>query len=99
MRETLLRASPSEKQFAAMFEGLLRLRNWTYYHTFNSRHSAPGFPDYVCVRHRVVYVELKAERGKVSDAQSKWLLRLKNAGAEAWVFRPSQWAEIERVLS
>lgn len=77
------------------FAGLL---GWTTYHTHDSRHSAAGFPDLVLVRERIVYIELKTERGRIRVEQYAWLERLKAAGAEAYIFRPSDWAEIERVL-
>lgn len=100
MKADLLRAAPSEKQFAAMFERYAKLRGWVYFHAWNSRHSVAGFPDYVLVRGRaVLFVELKTDKGKVSPAQEGWIERLRAADQEAVVWRPSQWAEIERVLT
>ncbi len=52
-----------------------------------------GFPDLVLVRDRVVFVELKAERGRTSPEQLDWLAALANAGAEQYVWRPSDWAD------
>ncbi len=100
MKATALRAEPTERQFAAMVEKYLNLRGWAYYHTWNSRHSAPGFPDYVCVRGRwaPVYVELKTNRGKLSVAQSEWIERLKQAGQEVYVWRPRDWDQLCEVL-
>lgn len=45
--------------------------------TFDSRHSAAGFPDCVFVRApRMLLVEFKSERGELSDAQRQWALEL-----------------------
>jgi hypothetical protein len=59
-----------------------------------------GFPDCVLVRDRVVFCELKAHKGRLSDAQSVWLDELELAGVETHVWRPQDWTDgtIERVL-
>jgi hypothetical protein len=59
-----------------------------------------GFPDCVLVRDRVIFAELKAERGRTSPEQLDWLAALANANAEQYVWRPSDWAsgEIEAAL-
>lgn len=48
-----------------------------------------GFPDLVLVRERVIYVELKAEGARLSPAQREIHDRLRDAGAELHVWRPS----------
>jgi hypothetical protein len=58
-----------------------------------------GFPDLVLVRERVIFVELKAQDGKVSPDQLVWLGALEIAGAEVHVWRPSDWEEVQRALS
>lgn len=75
-----------------------RLSGWVLYHTHDSRRSPAGFPDLVLVRERVVFAELKAEKGRVTPEQLAWLGRLWQAGAEAYLWRPSGWPEIERLL-
>ncbi|MCJ7829360.1 MAG: VRR-NUC domain-containing protein [Dehalococcoidia bacterium] len=57
-----------------------------------------GFPDLVLVRERVVYAELKSEKGKVSDAQWAWKDALQMAGKEIYVWRPSDWDSIVEIL-
>ena len=69
------------------------------YHTYDSRRSQRGFPDLVLVgKHKVVYVELKSARGKVSNEQREWLTRLTSAGQAAYVWRPDDWPSIEVFL-
>jgi VRR-NUC domain-containing protein len=54
--------------------------------------------DLTLVRDRVVWVELKTETGKVSAAQREWLDALKAAGAEAYIWRPSDLERVGQVL-
>lgn len=58
-----------------------------------------GFPDLVLVRDHVVYAELKDRRGQLSHEQRVWVDRLRRAGAAVYVWRPSDWDEIEQVLA
>ena len=58
-----------------------------------------GFPDLVLARPpRIMFVELKAERGVSSPAQDMWLELLVKSGQDMKVWRPSDWPEIERTL-
>ena len=49
-----------------------------------------GFPDLVLAHPsgRVIFAELKSDKGKVSPLQSRWLSVLEQ-GAVVWVWRPS----------
>lgn len=69
---------------------LARFGGWTLrYHTFDSRHSAAGFPDLVLVRvPELLIVELKTDKGKVTDDQQTWLEALAACGLETHVWRP-----------
>lgn len=58
-----------------------------------------GFPDLVLARDRLLFVELKADRGRLTDDQQVWLDRLEHAGADARVWRPADWPEIEATLT
>jgi hypothetical protein len=94
---------PSEKEFQAMVVELGRALAFTsIYHTFDSRRSAFGFPDLVLVspaRRRIVYLELKGERGKLTLEQAVWLRELSAAGAEAHAVWPRDWDAVARGLS
>lgn len=54
---------------------------------------ASGFPDITAVRgRRLLFIELKSTRGKVTAAQQDWLARLRDAGVEAVLVRlPVDW--------
>jgi len=65
-----------------------------------------GFPDLVLVRDgRIVFAELKSERGRLSAAQKDWLGELRKAAAwcgvsvvvELW--RPSDWDDVVACLT
>ncbi len=62
------------------------------YHVFDSRRSEPGYPDLTLVGlSGVVFRELKSSTGRLTPAQRTWLDRLSQAGADADVWRPSDW--------
>lgn len=75
-----------------------KLSGWLVYHTHDSRRSPEGFPDLVLVRGpRLVVAELKSETGVLSPAQKEWISALSRT-AETYVWRPSDWPEIEETL-
>lgn len=73
-RRTGVAGDELEQAFAYKVEALLNLYGWRWYHTHDSRRSAPGFPDYAAVRGpELIFAELKAERGRLRPAQREWL--------------------------
>lgn len=89
-------AGLSEEQFQAQVVQVAKSLGWMVYHTFDSRRSASGFPDLVLVHpvQGVLFRELKTVRGVVSAAQRRWLVSLVAAGADAGVWRPSDWDDV-----
>lgn len=87
-----------EKHFQALVVFYARSRGWRVYHTYDSRRSEPGFPDLVLVRNEVLYRELKAEKGRLTDAQKVWGESLTEAGANYAVWRPSMIQQIYKEL-
>jgi hypothetical protein len=80
--------------------GLAPMLGWRLcYHTLRSKGSQSGFPDRVLVRERVIFAELKREKGKPTDSQIEWLDQLAFAGAEVYLWRPSDLEEIGQILS
>lgn len=57
-----------------------------------------GFPDLVLVKERVIFPELKSEKGKLSDAQKAWRDALLAAGGEYYCWRPSDFENIVECL-
>lgn len=98
----------SEKDFQSQFEELAHLYHWHVAHFRASRTlhgwatavtaDGKGFVDNVCVRDRVIWVELKVEDAKLSEDQKAWNEWLKEAGQEVYVWYPSDWDEIVKIL-
>ncbi len=104
----------TERSFMGQVLAYARLMGWRVWHdqaTNTARRcsgcgtvrrtprNAAGLPDLILVRRpRVVWAELKAERGKTSDDQHAWLDDLRASGQRVYLWRPSDWEEIERVL-
>jgi hypothetical protein len=89
-------------------EALLTLYGWRFFHAPDNRpgrngavqNIKAGYPDLTAVRGtRLLYAELKRETGKTTPDQDAWLADLAAAGAECYVWRPSDLAEIARVLA
>ena len=59
-----------------------------------------GFPDLVLVRPpEVLFAELKSEKGRMTAKQEKWREALSQCtGVRYYLWRPSDWGEIERVM-
>ena len=91
----------SERGFQTLVLELARLTGWLAYHTFNSRRSAPGYPDLCLVRGNVcVMAELKTNTGRVTQAQQAWLKALSAVpGIETALWRPRDWDIIEAILT
>lgn len=79
----------SEAQFQQQVLDVAHLRGWWTHHEYDSRRGTPGWPDLVLVRERIVYAELKTMRGRVSKEQKDVMARLQAAGAEVYLWRPS----------
>lgn len=76
---------------AAVAEG------WLFYHTFDSRRSAPGFVDCVMAKpgKPLLMWELKVPGGVVTLAQQRWLAVLGQVThVEAGIWRHDQWDEL-----
>lgn len=90
----------TEAQWMAQVVKYAKLMHWRVYHTYRSDRSEAGFPDLVLVRRpRVVFAELKAQRTPVTGAQRDWLADLRACGQETYLWRPSDWSTVERVLA
>lgn len=100
----------NERTFQSEIMYLARLTGWLVWHFNDSRRQvaagrfvgdkdAAGFPDLVLARERVVFIEVKTLKGKLSDKQRRCIQALEDAGQEVYVFRPDDWDTIKRVLA
>ena len=92
-------ADLTEKEWAAQVVQLAQTLGFKRYHTYRSTRSAPGWPDEALVRDRLILLELKAEKGRLSDAQKDWIRALLAAGVEVYVARPSDLEDLAQVLT
>jgi hypothetical protein len=105
--DILTRPPMTEKQLQAAVVELAGWCGYLVYHPWLSIRSAGGFPDLTLVRRidhgppRLIFVELKSERGLVSARQKQWAAALLAAGAEVYTWKPVHWLDgtIERILS
>lgn len=89
----------SEQDFQRRIIALANAHGWLVYHTYDSRRSEPGFPDLVMARDRLIFAEVKTAFGRATREQTFWLQRLAEAGAEAYLWRPSDWDDICAILT
>jgi hypothetical protein len=107
-----LARAESESDLQRRTLDLARLTGWKAMHMNDSRRQvggrligdadAAGWPDLVLAHPRrglCLVIELKSEVGRVSDSQQEWLLTLAKCGIDARVWRPSDWPQIENVLT
>lgn len=90
----------SERDFQAQILDLAHLFGWTVYHPMLSKWSERGWPDLaMCRPPRLILAELKAEKGKVSEHQERWLAMLRACpGVETYLWRPADFDAIAEVL-
>lgn len=81
----------SERDLTRQVAELAVLFGWRRYHTWLARHSPAGFPDETLVRgERLIFAELKSEKGKLTPAQVEWLRALRQVRTvEVYEWRPS----------
>jgi hypothetical protein len=86
----------SEAALQANILDAAKALRWLRYHTHISRKSQPGFPDLVLVherQQRLIFAELKTEKGPVTPEQVEWLHQLRTTGrCEVYIWRPRHWA-------
>ena len=89
----------TEAEFQRAVIDLCRWLGLHYFHDNDSRRNRAGFPDLViCGNGGVLYRELKTERGRIRPEQATWLDRLRQAGADADVWRPSDMSRVTSEL-
>lgn len=89
----------TEAEFQKKITDLCDWLHLKWHHETDSRKSKRGWPDLVIAGDNgVIFTELKRENGKVSPEQQEWIDQLRVAGATVYVWRPSDWDEVERVI-
>lgn len=100
----------SEKQFQQQVIELARRLGWHVWHVSDSRRFvggrafgdplAAGLPDLIMIRPpRVVFIELKTNKGRVRPSQKETLALLDQcAGVEVYLIRPRDWEKLVAIL-
>ncbi len=90
----------TEKQFTQQVKDLAQMLGYRYYHPWLAIHSPRGFPDVCLIKgKRLIFAELKTDKGVVSPAQTEWLEALKATGkCEVYLWRASQLQEVLDIL-
>jgi hypothetical protein len=98
-----------ERDFGTQIEHLLDLFGWTWKHDepavrqsgqwATSFRGDKGFPDYVATRDgRLIFAEIKNERGRLTGSQADWLDVLGKTSAEVYLWRPDDLHTIKELL-
>jgi len=98
---TIERIPVTEKDLREQVRTLCKLFGWKMYFSWTSIHSPRGFPDLVLAnpgQRRVIFAELKSEKGQLTDYQREWLDTLEPAGAEVYLWRPGDIEGIADIL-
>ena len=90
----------SEKDLQRQVLELARRYRWHAYHPALSKWSERGWPDLALVRPpRLVFAELKSEKGKTTEHQERWLALLRACPSiEVFLWRPSDLERVAEVL-
>jgi hypothetical protein len=95
----------TEEQFLRQVLTYARARGWRAMHMHDSRRAhfhadSRGFPDLLLLRgERLVFTELKRDKGRTTPEQLAWNLALSEACDEVHIWRPMDWLEIVKVLA
>ena len=108
----------TEAQFQRSVIELAQLNGWKVAHFRKAQNGkgawrtavaadGAGFPDLVLARDRVIFAELKTDKGRVRPEQRAWLDALTCAGVnthraasvETVVWRPRDWNDIQETLT
>lgn len=101
----------SEREFQNAVVELAKWTGWMVYHPLPAQNirghwrtptlGDVGFPDLVLAHPKrgVIFAELKSRVGKLSEAQERWIITIRAAGGEAYVWRPADLQLIRTILS
>lgn len=96
----------TEGQLLQTVIAIAKACNYRVYHTFCSVRSQAGYPDLTLLRTgpnpgdtRLIFIELKSSRGRVTPEQREWLGALARVpGVEVYVWRPEDLSDVESIL-
>lgn len=88
-----------EKTFENKVKKYLKEKNIWHVKYFANTFTKVGVPDILaCVNGKFLAIELKAEKGKVSELQEYNIDKIKESGGIAIVLRPSKFEEFKKLI-
>lgn len=89
-----------ERELQQLVADLCTWLGLPHFHPLNAKGMRAGWPDSVIIGQRILYRELKSQAGHLSAEQRITGERLKAAGGDFAIWRPSDWLDgtIEREL-
>jgi hypothetical protein len=73
----------------------VRRDNGSFYYVTPVQADGAGWPDLVLARdERLIFAELKADKGTVSPEQTAWFEALQDAGQVVRIWKPKDWDNI-----
>lgn len=85
----------TEAQWQAQVLWVANFCGWWCWHDNDSRRNRAGFLDLLLIRGgRLIWVELKTNRGRLRSAQRDMIARLREAGQDVRLWRPRDWLEV-----
>lgn len=102
-KEKLIRQI-SERDWQSHVCRIAEVKGWKYYHPPDNRpvngriqKVVSGFPDLCLIKgSRIIFAELKREKGTISLEQQEWIDAIRGCGIEVFVWRPS---DIDQVFN
>lgn len=59
-----------------------------------------GWPDLTLVKgSRLIFAEIKSDKGRISPDQQGWLDALQKTRAEVYLWRPDDWPQVQEILT
>lgn len=94
---------PNEQAFTDAVVGLFKMAGFRVMHmrgnTKRQIQGHAGYPDIIATRGgRLIFAELKMDKGVTSTEQETWLHELDKSVAEVYLWRPMDWDEIQRII-
>jgi len=89
---------PSEKEITREIRAYLKIRGIFHWKAWQGLGSTPGCPDIIGIhKGRMIGIEVKATRGKVTEIQQQFLDRINGCGGIAFVARSVE--DVEKGLN
>jgi len=101
MPRTINRIPVTEKDLREQIRTLCKLFGWRFLFTWTSIHSPKGMLDLFLInpeQKRVIFAELKSEKGKMTPEQQQVFDELKACGQEVYLWRPGDIEGIAEIL-